>query len=50
MVEWQGTGPSADNQNTEFTCGLDGGSFEPCESQSTIIHMHTVICTNIVGK
>ena len=29
-VEWQGTGPSAANQNTEFTCDLDGQS-EPCK-------------------
>ena len=28
-VEWQGTGPSAANQITEFICVLDGKS-EPC--------------------
>ena len=30
-VEWQGTGPSESNQITDFTCGLDGGSFNPCK-------------------
>ena len=29
-VEWQGTGPSATNQITEFNCVLDGQD-EPCK-------------------
>ena len=30
-VEWQGTGPSEDNQNTLFVCSLDSGPFNLCE-------------------
>ena len=30
-VEWQGTGPSQANQNTQFNCRLDNGTSESCE-------------------
>ena len=31
-VQWQGTGPSGANKNTQFECSLDGAAFNPCES------------------
>jgi hypothetical protein len=32
FVEWQGTGPSEANQNSDFICRLDSGQFNICSS------------------
>ena len=31
-VEWQGTGPSADNRVQNFECSLSGGTRSSCKS------------------
>ena len=46
-VEWQGTGPSEFDQITDFTCGLDGGSFNPCKIHvfyvSELMYLHVLL-------
>ena len=39
LIEWQGTGPSESNQNTDFTCRLDFGPFNRCELNHTTNEM-----------
>lgn len=47
-VEWQGTGPSEINQITDFTCGLDDGSFNPCKRLVLLVFL-CICLTNFMA-
>ncbi len=35
FVEWQGTGPSEEQENTQFLCTVDDQVSEACKSRNT---------------
>ena len=39
-VQWQGTGPSEQDQITQFTCIFDGAPEEPCKNKTLFSHMY----------
>ena len=45
-VQWQGTGPSEQDQITQFTCIFDGAPEEPCKNTTLFSDMYKLYYSN----